>query len=389
MNIFKTLQQSDRAQSLAWFVLFIVVGLLLWLGVAPAPLKLLVDDIENDGPNAVGLDDITQNYYDALLEPDREPQLDLEGPLGNFLRAIRGKSEKSQKGTWVSIAVLGATNDYEGGFMTHDLKPNLEVIHKGTLVKTNRWGHRDSDDYGKEKPEGTFRIALIGGSNTMGSGVDIEDTLATLIEQRLNEELGGTHHDRYEIVNLAVSAYHLLDRLWAAMYVAPEFNPDLILVSITARDLRRAVHRGVAERLTAGRDLHYDFIKTIVAQSGAQESNSELKAEQRLKRYSDNLITGIFQELNRFSDESGIPVGMLVLRLEINAVHPDLRWQAQASENAGLITLPIFEAFEGGDESMYLSDRDFHPSTKAHKLLADDIYQQLLNHDQVAPLLQP
>ena len=75
--------------------------------------------------------------------------------------------------------------------------------------------------------------------------------------------------------------------------------------------------------------------------------------------------------------------------LEFDALRFDSVWVCDHLYGVPNPTLPIFEAFEGGDESMYLSDRDFHPSTKAHKLLADDIYQQLLNHDQVAPLLQP
>ena len=70
-----------------------------------------------------------------------------------------------------------------------ELVPGFEGRFKGAPFRTNRWGMRDRE-YTREKPPGTFRIAVLGSSVTMGSGVGDGETFESLAERALNERGG-------------------------------------------------------------------------------------------------------------------------------------------------------------------------------------------------------
>jgi hypothetical protein len=86
-----------------------------------------------------------------------------------------------------------------------ELKPNLDAFYKKRVFRTNSRGLRD-DEYRVEKLAGTFRIAAVGDSYTMGTGVAIGDAYHSLVEDRLNRSSGG---GRFEVINFGVGGYQL------------------------------------------------------------------------------------------------------------------------------------------------------------------------------------
>ena len=65
-------------------------------------------------------------------------------------------------------------------------KPDLRDHFKMQPFETNSHGMRDRE-YSPEKPPNTFRIAVVGDSFTMGSGVAIEDVFHSRIESRQSD----------------------------------------------------------------------------------------------------------------------------------------------------------------------------------------------------------
>ena len=55
-------------------------------------------------------------------------------------------------------------------------------------VKINSKGLRDNE-YPYEKPDDTYRILMLGDSFTFGYGVNIEDTMAKVLEENLNKKI--------------------------------------------------------------------------------------------------------------------------------------------------------------------------------------------------------
>lgn len=370
-----------------------------WLG--DSPVREALRDAANNGPNEAERDQITENYYEALVKVDREPEWVAGGAIRDWLRAVlgrrpmrpvgeEGEEDDGREGNWGSLAIYGGTIDLPEGFLEHALKPNWSGIHKGVTVTTNRWGHRDDDTYDQTRPAGVFRIALVGSSNCMGSGVEREDVFELELERLLNEHLAGGAWERYEVINFSVPRYHLLERVYVAENIAPSFEPNLILVAVTMRDLRKAMYASVARRVQSGRDLHFDFVREIVQRSHARPTDSQSRIEQRIQRFRNELALGALHELKTWSDASGVPVALLLLRLEVEELNDNLVWASQAAAQVGLPALEVFDAYEGrsGQEMYLIPGRDFHPTPAAHRALAEEIYRDLLDHPRLGALLR-
>ena len=103
----------------------------------------------------------------------------------------------------------------------------------GVEYAVNRDGFRDRDR-DRAKPDGTFRLALLGDSLSFGYGVALEATLAAGIEQRLAAPHDGP---RYEILNLGVSGYNPYTEAELLRGVGLGYAPDLVLVQFCINDL--------------------------------------------------------------------------------------------------------------------------------------------------------
>ncbi len=105
------------------------------------------------------------------------------------------------------------------------LKPNLDISFKLARLTTNSHGLADHE-YPLEKPAGSYRIAVLGDSYSMSSGVDTDKSFHALLEIWMNEQ---SNHP-YEIINFAVGGFGL-ERYNATLeHLVPEWKPDAILL---------------------------------------------------------------------------------------------------------------------------------------------------------------
>jgi lysophospholipase L1-like esterase len=383
--VIKRLWESDLAKALA--VILPVAGALgLWKNelLSPDQARLLYD-VSNRGLNDVAFDALTKDYYEQVMTADRGQWL--RGGVVRFVSRMLRKGETgAAKGNWIRLQDTEAIRYIAEGFLSYEFIPESEVIHMGATVRSNRWGMRDRDDIERTKPPGTFRIALVGGSNTMGYGVELEGTFAKLLEERLNEEVAGTPGaaDRYEVLNFSVGGYQLLDRLYVVEQRMPSFQPDMILVSVTMHDLRWAVHQRLADKVKNGRELHFEFVKEVVRDEDLEAGQSEARIRQRLKPRAEELVSGAFRELLRLGREMEAPVIALMLRLRVNEIHPTMHRQAELAEEVGLPVVRIFDAYEGQTaEDMYLRPTDQHPTAEGHRLIADELFEKMLGNPAI------
>ena len=91
------------------------------------------------------------------------------------------------------------TFDEELGYR---LTPNYEGVNsiykKVHKVKTNSKGMRDFREYDYEKPEGIYRIVILGDSYVFGNGVELENSFVEILRNKLNKT---------EIINLGTPGY--------------------------------------------------------------------------------------------------------------------------------------------------------------------------------------
>jgi hypothetical protein len=107
-----------------------------------------------------------------------------------------------------------------------EFKPNVDGYFKLVPFRTNSRGLRDRE-YEPRKPGNTFRVAVLGSSFALPAGVSIERAFHSLLEERLSGET------RYEFINFAVGMYHPRQSVAMLELRALDYDPDLILFTLT------------------------------------------------------------------------------------------------------------------------------------------------------------
>ncbi len=361
------------------WVQLVVLGLLAVLWVVndatgaktlPEAGDRLMYDVRDTGPNEVEKDLMIQNYYEQVLDFDRTRFATLGG-LGDAL-------EGGPRPGWGPIDETDFAEKLPGEFLFYRLIPGAVGTHKDAEVRVNEWGMR-SRPCTKEKPAGTCRIALVGASNSMGSGVEMDKNYASLLEDHLNAELGGKAYERYEVLNFSIGGYQLLSRAYQVEQIVPQFEPDLILFTTHVNDIRKNVYSRLARRVAEERDLHFDFLKRVAEEENLSPTESRDKMERRLRPHRFELVDGAYSVVRETSEREHIPAVILVLRLETGPMHNDYKALASAAA-AALPTIELYDAYEDQNaEEMYLvPGEDNHPTVLAHSLLADELYDDLL-----------
>lgn len=128
--------------------------------------------------------------------------------------APRGRSEK----------ILDAYREYK-------LAPDYSK--EGRV--TNAQGFRRHEDVHLEKPDGTYRIFLMGGSGAFGAAamtpfprylISNEDTIAYKLEESLNSQV---RELRFEVINAAVGGYKTHHHLVYLNQTLLDYDPDMVL----------------------------------------------------------------------------------------------------------------------------------------------------------------
>jgi lysophospholipase L1-like esterase len=100
-------------------------------------------------------------------------------------------------------------------------------------VAFSRWGIREREEIGPDKPPGQRRVVCIGDSFTMGWGVRAEDTWVRRVEEILRRDGADVR-----TVNCGAAGAIVADEYaWALQHRFGAFQPDLVLVTLCLNDL--------------------------------------------------------------------------------------------------------------------------------------------------------
>jgi hypothetical protein len=107
--------------------------------------------------------------------------------------------------------------------------------NRDTTISINSIGCRGAD-YPLHKKGDTFRIIIVGGSNTFGISVDDNQTYPYLLEKKLHESGKGN----YEVWNCGIPAYSLLQKVEYAKLMR-KYDPDILVIEDTLSNRGRRV----------------------------------------------------------------------------------------------------------------------------------------------------
>ena len=100
-----------------------------------------------------------------------------------------------------------------------------------TVPRQNTWGFRERD-FDLVKPEGVYRIAVIGDSITYGQGIEEADRFTNLLEKELNGKNG-----QYEVLNFGRPGAETVDHLDFLKDPVLNADPDSILLQWYTNDV--------------------------------------------------------------------------------------------------------------------------------------------------------
>lgn len=137
---------------------------------------------------------------------------------------------------WLGYAASDIYTQGQGGLLI--LNPNKNIHIRGDCfqndVKTNSYGFH-SREYSLEKPEGVFRIALIGDSYIEAMQVKQDKMVVSLLEQKLNSL--NPHSYRYEVIPFGISSHGTSKSILYFENYVVQFKPDLVIGALALNDI--------------------------------------------------------------------------------------------------------------------------------------------------------
>lgn len=121
------------------------------------------------------------------------------------------------------IYISGSNGDY-----SLSLNKNLVYVPRPNTGEFNSKGYRGRE-YEYTKPLGMTRIIMIGDSVVEGVGVSVDDRFSALLAHRMG--------DNYEVINLGVRGYNILQEVEYFKTVGIRYEPDILFVCVTFNDL--------------------------------------------------------------------------------------------------------------------------------------------------------
>jgi D-alanyl-lipoteichoic acid acyltransferase DltB (MBOAT superfamily) len=347
----------------------VVAGLALLVVAQPeiqrrmwGPVGAVAGSLGYAGQNDPDEERETLGYYENLLAVDRQT----------------GNPRVKKPDDWVTLEETGAvrrTGDLRG----IEFVPGYEGPFKHATLRTNSWGFRDRE-YEGEKQAGTYRIAVLGASIAMGSGVENEETFENVVEEGLNRERMLTDYDRVEILNFSMAGFSVLQDMRLMDLKVLDFHPDMVLCVIHMNEddfVRRALRAAIGQ----GRELGYPWLVETVERSGAKRRMSTIKIEQHLEPHVMDVMEGAFRTIAETSRRNGIlPVAVYVPLTNEDVTRSSIQRQRtlEMARRAGFVTLSVESVFAGRDkEDLVVAPWDSHPNAFAHRLIADGIISAL------------
>lgn len=130
-----------------------------------------------------------------------------------------------EMGGWVKRPIYQkSANPY----LRYELVPNA----KTDKLSINSDGFR-GPEYAVEKPSNTFRIIMLGDSETFSVMLPQSDTLPVRLENLLNQTSSKL---KYEVFNFGVEGYCTLQELEILKTKGLKYNPDLIILNYVLND---------------------------------------------------------------------------------------------------------------------------------------------------------
>ena len=251
--------------------------------------------------------------------------------------------------------------------------PNQVSTFRSRKFSTNEWGLRDKS-YTKQRIPNTIRIAILGGSPTLGNGVHDEEVYEVLAEEMLNSrfENDSLH---FEIMNFGLAGIQTFQLIHLLEQDVKSFNPDFVIL----------VEHFVADRLLKNR-----INKVLSSKVPLPTSFSNMLKSIGVDPLEDNSPELTDESLHFIREWSLYQFSGKCLEMNVQPIlmyFPSMIRKSATFEfdpppgNWGFDLFDLSDVYSGyHPKSLFVSDQDHHPSPRAHQIIANGLYEELLKY---------
>jgi hypothetical protein len=207
------------------------------------------------------------------------------------------------------------------------------------------------------------------------------------LEERLNREHAGGEFDGYEILNFAVPGYSAIQNLMIMEQEGFSFQPDALFFIAHQRE-EEAVVLYLADRLAAGVELPYPELIALAREAGVEEGLTKSEAVRLLSPVESEILALTYRLIAEESRSKGVvPVWIFMPTLEYPLQQEKVVHLRNIAQEAGLVVLDLTPAYDGQEpDALVIAYWDKHPNALGHRLIADQLYLELLANEAMIPL---
>ena len=353
----------QAAVSTSLMALICLAGLEAVYSRLPAPAATAADAFRLVQLNARDQARLERGYYENLIHVNRH---------GSELWQVLEEEPTDWGWNESNLVFTRPTDDLRHSH----LLPEVEFALKGGTVRANRWGLRDGD-YERAKPAATVRVAVLGASQTFGSGVDNDETFENVLERLLSAADGGV---RYELLNFAFPGRDAVNQVAVLEMDVLDFAPDAILYVEHPRAARRLI-RNLAQKIVDGVDLQYDDLRSVAERAGIDGDTRLEEARNRLAPFADEILEWSYRRMAEICRERGIRPLMAYLPLTHERYarrHAVVVRELGMARDAGFETISLVDVYDGHrPRDLAIARWDRHPNALAHRLIGERLYAAL------------
>ncbi len=258
--------------------------------------------------------------------------------------------------------------------------------------------------YAIPKPEGTFRIAVIGDSFTFAPYMQFDDAFPKRLERMLNLN---KESKKVEVMNYGVPGFSTSHEVISARQATKE-GADLILLQITLNDPQLKPYRPtglVGQHQFGNYEQDTSFLRHWKSLQFVLERLHNSQTHRRYQSYYFDLFKdgsktrkSFEQSLGRFAKlqkNRNIPVVAVVFPLfgvplddhyPFHSIHQIVN---NALDSLEIPALDLFSIYQGIPLSriQVIPGADFHPNEIGHRMAAEEIYSWLISNNHIPQAL--
>ena len=352
-------------------VLFLITLPYVRDAAGPGPEKLLAS-LRQDRLNIKDRDLADRGYYEGLLN---------RGNLTSSLWTQRAAAPEDWGGF-----IGGSSIELRDDLLMYEYK----ILFAGPAsrnrvpLSTNRWRMRDKD-YEQAKPPGTYRIALLGASYEAGPGVTNDETWEAVLEELLNRNHRSGPFSHFEVLNFSVPSYSMVHQAIVSETRLSVFEPDIVIATAYSTEHSRLLTH-ITNAVAKNVPITDPRLQDIINRARVSTWLGTDWIRVRLQPYVYDIVEWSFGKLRAQSEKLGLPLVLLLVETTADKDSKDaeehLAQLRMRAINAGLQPVRLANVYYNHKVSeIQLSPGDIHPNALGHKLIADKVYEFLLQRE--------